>query len=250
MNESTIQRLNALNREFYRQTVQNFDESRGRPWPGWKRLLSHLNRAEISVLDVGCGNGRFGRFLARNLAETVIRYHGVDHTPALLDAARTAFQKMHILPDARLEERDIVENPPESGAYTLVVLFGVLHHIPGAAVRSALLRTLAERTAPGGLLVYTSWCFYEYERFRERLIDWPADLAADVESGDYVMDWRRGHAALSALRYCHYVDQTEQAQLTRALESSGFVEIDNFRADGHTNDINRYSVLERRSTHS
>lgn len=245
MDQTLVNRLNQINRDFYRLTVQDFDESRGRPWPGWKRLLPYLTAldAPIRVLDVGCGNGRFGRFLARNL-DSGIHYHGLDHTPALLDAARAAFA--NILPDAVLEERDIVERPPDTGQYDLVVLFGVLHHVPGYAGRCALLQALANRVAPGGLLVFTCWCFYEYERFRRRIIAWPADWAVDlnVEPGDYLLDWQRGHAANTALRYCHYVDETENAALDAA---TGLKLIETFRADGHTDDINRYSLLRRDS---
>ncbi len=248
MNESTIRRLNAMNRDFYALTVQNFDESRGRPWPGWKRLLPTFQTlaqvAPFRVLDVGCGNGRFGRFLARNLdSSRPIAYHGQDHTLALLDAARAAFAQMRILPEAVLEQRDILEAAEAAGQYDLVVVFGVVHHIPGRERRCEVLRGLARQVASGGMLVFTSWCFYEYERFRERLIAWPADL--ESEPGDYIMDWRRGHEANTALRYCHYVDSDEQAALVMALGESGLTEIDAFRADGHTNDINRYSVLQK-----
>jgi tRNA (uracil-5-)-methyltransferase TRM9 len=243
MDQTLVNRLNQINRDFYRLTVQDFDESRGRPWAGWTRLLPYLAAfdAPIRVLDVGCGNGRFGRFLARNL-DSSICYHGLDYTPALLDAARSAFAQMNILPDAILEERDIVERPPDAGQYDLVALFGVLHHVPGHAGRRALLRALAKRVAPGGLLVFTCWCFYEYERFRRRIIAWPADLS--VEPGDYLLDWQRGHAANTALRYCHYVDATEHAALVTA---TGLDLIETFRADGHTDDINRYSLLRRNS---
>jgi SAM-dependent methyltransferase len=239
MDQTVVNRLNQINRDFYRLTVQDFDESRGRPWPGWLRLLPHLAGSPLRVLDVGCGNGRFGRFLAHNLAGD-IHYHGLDHTPALLDAARAAFAQMNILPDAILEERDIVERPPETGRYDLVALFGVLHHVPGHTGRCALLRTLTDRVAPGGLLVFTCWCFYEYERFRERIVAWPADLI--TEPGDYLLDWRRGHAANTALRYCHYVDEAEHATLNAA---TGLQLIETFRADGHTDDINAYSLLRQ-----
>jgi SAM-dependent methyltransferase len=243
MDQTVVNRLNQINRDFYRLTVQDFDESRGRPWPGWKRLLPHLISSPIRVLDVGCGNGRFGRFLARNLAGD-IHYHGLDHTPALLDAARAAFSQMNILPDAILEERDIVERPPDTGRYDLVALFGVLHHVPGQTGRRALLRALADRVAPGGLLVFTCWRFYEYERFRKRIIAWPADLDLHVEPGDYLLDWQRGHAANTALRYCHYVDEAEHTALDAA---TGLQLIETFRADGHTDDINCYSLLRRDS---
>ncbi len=267
MDDATIAQLNALNRDFYRATGDNFDRTRGKPWPGWMRLLPYLRRimsvspcapATLSVLDVGCGNGRFGVFLADALTprpplpqgegkSITIRYHGLDSDPALLAKAQerlasvgaTDASPRSIRVDVRLEQRDVVENPPDAGAYDLVALFGVLHHVPGRATRLALLRALAERVAPGGLLAFSCWRFYEYGRFRARIIPWPDDLAAHVEAGDYLLDWRRG---ARALRYCHYVDDAEHAAL---IAATGLAGVESYRADGRTGDLNRYSLLQK-----
>lgn len=251
MNTETIKRLNALNREFYRTTVQNFDESRGRFWPGWDHLLPLLagRPTPLRVLDVGCGNGRFGRFLGKHLASPVF-YHGLDNSPPLLERA-AADLSHHPTLTVKLEVRDLIDAPPAEagdgrevigagGLYDLVALFGVVHHVPGAHLRRDLLRRLSQYTAPGGLLVFTAWCFYEYDRFRERSVAWPAEW--EREAGDHLLDWRRGHAANAILRYCHYVDEAEQTALVEAI---GWPEAARFRADGHTHDINRYSILLR-----
>ena len=230
MDEQTIRRLNEINRQFYETVADDFDVTRNNHWFGWERLLPLLY-PPLSVLDVGCGNGRFGVFLSQHLGRD-FHYHGVDNNPALLERARQSLTDI----DVNLEERDIVEQPPESGAYGLVALFGVLHHIPGAERRLALIRTLANRLAPDGMLVFTCWRFYEYPRFRERIVPIPEDLNA--ESGDYLLDWRRGS---QALRYCHYVDDNE---LKRLVEASELRQILQYRADGHSGDMNVYVVLK------
>lgn len=290
MDRLTIQRLNAINREFYRITAHEFDQTRGTAWPGWERLLPYLltpsppaplpriqgsgeQTVSLSVLDVGCGNGRFGAFLHERVTsyqlpvtgegdsavstqysvlstshselsagwqpETGSRkltYHGMDSSPALLERARAALAGLPGL-TATLEERDIVEQPPDSGDYDLVALSGVIHHVPGYAQRQTLMRQLAERVKPGGLLIFAAWRFYEYDRFRERIIPWPGDI--QVETNDYLLDWRRGQ---TALRYCHYVDDSEHAALVAA---SGLREILTYRADGEGGQANRYSLLKR-----
>ncbi len=231
MDEATIRRLNQINRAFYQITADSFDQARQQPWPGWEMLLDYL-KPPLSVLDVGCGNGRFGLFLAERLGPG-IHYHGVDSSPALLERARE--QLVDTLPDFQLEERDIVEHPPGDGQYDLVALFGVLHHVPGFERRLALMRALAARLTPGGLLAFACWRFYEYERFRRRILPWPPDLEA--EPNDFLLDWQRGEPAV---RYCHYVNDAEHAALVTA---TGLTEIATYRADGETGDANRYSVL-------
>jgi tRNA (uracil-5-)-methyltransferase TRM9 len=249
MDSSTITRLNQINREFYRVTADEFDQTRGEAWPGWERLRPYLH-TPISVLDVGCGNGRFGLFLAKTLSLPTspplhrmergsggeVIYHGLDSNPALLEHARESLQSLSGL-TVNLEERDMVENPPDTGAYDLVVLFGVIHHIPGYTERQNFVRQLATRVKPGGLFAFACWHFYEYERFRQRITPWPEDI--EVEKGDYLLDWRRGR---TALRYCHYVDDAEHAELTTA---TGMDEILTYRADGQTGDANRYSILRK-----
>src|SRR5215212_9415269 len=91
MDAETVERLNAMNREFYRTVADEFDTTRGKAWPGWLRPLPALGQPPaLSVLDVGCGNGRFGVFLPQNLPHTTIHYHGIDNNAALIDHARTA----------------------------------------------------------------------------------------------------------------------------------------------------------------
>lgn len=231
MNSATIERLNQINREFYRTTAAHFDESRKQPWPGWEILLPYL-KTPLSVLDVGCGNGRFGLFLAQKLGEA-ITYTGIDSNPALLESAHESLSAIN----ARLEIRDVVENPPDAGEFELVALFGVLHHIPGSEQRRNLMRILAQRVAPGGWLAFAVWRFYDYERFRERIVPWPVDI--QVELHDYLLDWRRGS---HALRYCHYINETEHTDL---IAATGLTEIVTYRADGRTNDMNRYTLLRR-----
>jgi tRNA (uracil-5-)-methyltransferase TRM9 len=236
MDESTARRLNEINRAFYARTAADFHATRGRAWAGWQRLIAHLH-VPLRVLDIGCGNGRFGVFLAEH-SLTPLTYHGIDNSAALLDYAR---QALIGIPDvfASLDMQDVVYDPLPGAEYDLIVQFGVLHHVPGAQRRLALVSSAAQRLAPGGLLAFACWRFYEYPRFRERIVPWEAGFAFAVEVGDYLLDWRRG---TPALRYCHYIDDAEHAALVAA---TNLVEIDRFRADGETGDVNQYSVLQK-----
>lgn len=237
MDDQTVRRLNAINRDFYRRVAEDFDTTRGRPWPGWRRLLPYLPKAPepLRVLDAGCGNGRLGMFLASALRQR-IAYTGVDNNPALLARARETLVSPKLL-SVELLEADLLNDTLPPGPYDLIGLFGVLHHIPAFERRQTLMRQLSARLAPGGVLAFACWCFYEYERFRERIVPWPAGLR--VEPGDYLLDWRRG---ARTLRYCHYIDDAEHDALVAA---SGLAHVTSYRADGHEGDANLYTVLRR-----
>lgn len=90
MDDATIRRLNAINREFYRITAEVFDQTRGQPWPGWEQVLAYIGAdaqkrvpTMLLVLDVGCGNGRFGVFLAKSLMG------GIQPSPSQRDSLRS-----------------------------------------------------------------------------------------------------------------------------------------------------------------
>lgn len=235
MDKQTRAQLNQINRDFYATTATEFDATRGRAWVGWEQLHTTINRPIRSVLDVGCGNGRFGVFLADHQTEP-FAYHGMDNSPKLLAFAQETLAGYAYL-SPELTEHDVIMDDLPDGEYDLVVLFGVIHHVPGYEQRKVFMQSLASRVADGGYLVFAAWRFYEQERFRKRIVDWDDDR--EVEKHDYLLDWRRGERAL---RYCHYVDDAEHQKL---CDATGLQIVADYRADGSTHDLNRYTILQK-----
>ena len=238
MDNQAAHQLLAINRVFYRRYAADFARTRHAPWAGWERLRPTLRGREV-LLDVGCGNGRFGRFWAETNAGTARHYHAVDGSlPLLREAARAlgAFPNTK----TRLEWRDISGDPPRHGQYPLIALLGVLHHIPGRARRARLLRSLAARLSDEGVLVLTFWRFAEDPRIRERLRPWPPDWQGRVEENDFLLPWGAGEG--DAQRYCHHVDEAEEREL---LTSSDLQLVQAFAADGASGTLNAYRLLRR-----
>lgn len=235
MQRSIIERLNQINRDFYRATASEFDATRQVAWRGWERLLAAIGKPVESALDLGCGNGRFALFLAARQAQPV-RYIGVDSSADLLAQARRQLAEIANV-EATLVESDLVLGELPRHCAQLVALFGLIHHVPGFARRRELLASAADCVAPGGYLALAAWRFYEKERFRRRIVPWGGDIA--VEKHDFLLDWRRGPRAL---RYCHYVDDEEHEEL---IAASGLSVVADFRADGAEGDLNRYTVLRK-----
>ncbi|MCY4145318.1 MAG: class I SAM-dependent methyltransferase [Chloroflexi bacterium] len=232
MDDSTAQRLNTLNQAFYRQTARDFDTTRQAPWSGWDRLLRSVQLPVESALDIGCGNGRFGRFLAARQARE-LDYCGIDNNADLLTYASAQLQSYpHVR--ANLLPRDILMQPWPQCSVRLVALFGLLHHVPGLERRQNLLRTAAACVLPGGWLAFTAWRFLDSARLQRRIVPWSAEFV--VEAGDYLLDWRRGSRAI---RYCHHIDDAEHDCL---IAATGLPVVDDYREDGG---LNRYTILRR-----
>jgi len=246
--------LNAINRSFYGELAEEFSVTREGPWPGWLRLLSAIERhtptGDLDVLDVGCGNGRFAWFLAGNLPLRRERLHylGIDASAAMLERAGAV-----VLPFASTAYRlwDLVNTPLRealsSRSFTLTVLFGLLHHVPAAARRRALVRDATHALRPGGLLAFTCWQFERIERLRDKVIPWetfnsttdlPIDLD-ELEPGDRLMPW--GDSG-RVVRYCHFADEKETAQLAEGLPLEL---VETYCADGREGNLNRYYIFRR-----
>ena len=232
MDYETARRLNAINRAFYARTARDFDATRQRPWSGWTRLLHSLDLPIDSLLDFGCGNARFARYLASKQTQS-FAYCGVDSSAELLALAREQVASL-ALAKCELLERDIIMGTLPRQLAQLVVLFGLLHHVPGRRRRRELVKAAADCVLPGGWLAFTAWRFIESQRLRARIQPWDSDIK--VEAGDYLLDWRRGERAL---RYCHYIDEEEHAEL---IAAAGLRVVDDYREDGG---LNRYTVLGR-----
>jgi SAM-dependent methyltransferase len=225
LREETVEALRALNRRFYRDRASEFSRSRERPWPGWGEIFERAGRLlppRPRILDVGCGNGRFARFLEERLSGA-FDYCGVDESPLGLAEAR---KRLPARENVVLLEHDFLESAlPRSLSrrkFDLVALFGVLHHVPSQRRRLDLLQRLEALLAPRGLLTFSIWRFDRFPRFRKKIVPWDEFRARtgieidpeDLEPGDCILTWG---GAPPGLRFCHALSEEEEEELRQAL---------------------------------
>lgn len=233
MEEEIIRRLVDLNAAFYDQLAVPFSDSRSGPQPGYYRLLEHLPQGALSLLDVGCGNGRFGRFLRASGVR--MRYVGVDFSPRLMETGEDA--------DALYYQRDL--SCPDAltglGSFDLISCLSTLQHIPGLANRIRLVMEMGACLQPGGRIILTNWQFLDNPRQRRKVRYWSEIGLSEkqVEANDYLLTWDRGGVGL---RYVALIDQGATGILA---EQAALHIIDQFRSDGREGDLNLYTILER-----
>jgi 2-polyprenyl-6-hydroxyphenyl methylase/3-demethylubiquinone-9 3-methyltransferase len=97
-----------------------------------------------TALDVGCGAGLLAEPLAR-LGATVT---GIDATPEVIAVARAHAEAMGFAIDYRAGDVQQLD-----GKFDLVTCMEVIEHVADPA---AFLKALAERLAPGGLLILST----------------------------------------------------------------------------------------------
>ena len=238
MREEVINLLNNLNRAFYDELAEAFAASRGATEPGLVRVLAQM-QPDARVLDLGCGQGRVAAMLTAGC-----EYVGLDFSTEMLAIAERAANTSHLDSPPRFVIADLLDPAWPAlveGCYDWVILRAVLHHIPGAENRQAIVDRAAECLAPQGRLLLANWQFLEIERLRRRLLPWDVVGLSpdDVEPGDYLLNWQReGYG----IRYVHLIDENETAALATCADLS----IETlFRADGHQNNLTLYAVLRK-----
>ena len=259
MKKQTQKSLLTLNREFYERTAPHFDATR-RGWtPGLCAILPHLKalgKEYPSILDVGCGNGRFARLLAKE--GFTARYTGVDGNQTLLQLGRNDTRCLTEI-DCRFVKADLADpgwidmltvgcgamdcvamadsEKPDLPQYDLVLCTATMQHLPGYSMRLRLLRDLSRLA--NGLVILSFWQFLSSRRFRLKLIE-PHEVGvepSDLEPNDAFLPWRQG---VEAVRYVHQIDEAELRELAADSELSV---VRTFRADGKEADLNLYAVL-------
>ncbi len=245
MDPATAQRLLDLNRRFYSERGRDFSATRLRLQPGVKRLLDRLRGGE-SILDLGCGNGE----LARSLSQRGHRgsYLGLDFSPVLLAAAAASSLSFPVrFASADLSQPSwdhVISDDSRGGSssrrqpFDVIFCFAVLHHMPGASLRSSILCGVHDLLASDGAFMLSNWRFTESPRMSGRIQPWSALglTADDVDTHDHLLDWRGGG---SALRYVHEFDEAELGELASA---TGFQVTETFYSDGADRKSSIYQI--------
>ncbi|MCH2409482.1 class I SAM-dependent methyltransferase [Myxococcota bacterium] len=247
MERKTIVTLGSINRRFYADHSSAFDRSRQHAWPGWKFILEKDWGDDISVLDVGCGNGRFLRALTASELK-VREYVGIDTSISLLDkttivAKELNLRRLALYPiDLSLDKLELLP----AGSFDLIVLFGLLHHIPSKDRRLRLLIALQKLLAPHGRFAFSIWNFASRSRFSKNMVSW-GDLSRygfpeieidDLDEGDFLLKW-----GINGLRYCHQATVNEIILWKKSLEAEL---VAHYSADGKEGDLNEYLIFERK----
>lgn len=253
---STAEQLSYVTSEFYTQQVQSFSATRQMPWQGWQQCLDAMPQLLVgekpSVLDVGCGNLRFARYLCDEAKIVPAEYFAVDNCRPLVESGETDTQT----PQVTFIELDVITSLLDGTlssrltvpACDLVVAFGFLHHVPGAQKRIQLLRTLLEKTKPGGFVCVSFWQFMNSQKLAAKAQETTAQGlralgidASDLEQNDYLIGWQD---KVNTWRYCHHFSQEELDELLASFGSDVHV-CAQFSADGKDNNLNRYVILQR-----
>lgn len=224
LNEGINEVIN-LNKEFYKKHLESFDKSRSYGfWEGFEEILPFIPE-NLSILDLGCGNARFLKFLKENKLQ-IRDYLGIDNNPQFIEENSKKY------PRFRFEIKDVIlDNISLTSKYSLVVGFGITHHIPSKELRNDWFLKMSKLVASKGILVLSFWNFDVKKADKSFKIQ-----SYKQEAGDYFLGWK---GDFSTHRFCHFFDEDEIKEIIEKLKE--FNLIHKFKKDSNT-----YIVLRKK----
>lgn len=229
-----------------------------------KFLASQLSERQIQVWALDSCDELLPQTCAETLVEKVNadtpskkeRAHITEKTDAVDAPAAPDVAGAHL--QINYLHCDVMEAIGSSKAFTygipqadISVSFGFMHHVPLPEWRVQLLNSLIEATKPGGFVCVSFWEFLADEglaakacKTHERAL---AELgpvwgfsSADFNDGDFLLGWRN---TPGAYRYCHSFSTSEVDALIATISHRAEC-VARFRADGRTETLNEYIVLQ------
>lgn len=235
MDSRTTKRLIELNRDFYEQFAGSFSATRQRLQPGVRKILDSIGEDD-SVLDLGCGNGLFLRELHKRGHRASLL--GADFSlPLLREAESTPGVGFKAVDLAQLSLT--TDQLSVDGGWDVITMFATLHHIPANEIRLDILRTVKTLLKPDGRFILSNWQFLNSEKLKSRIQPWSRVGLSDedVDSGDYLLDWRGGGGG--GLRYAHQFSAEELLGLANQVQMK--VEA-GFYSDGENGRLGLYQI--------
>jgi 2-polyprenyl-3-methyl-5-hydroxy-6-metoxy-1,4-benzoquinol methylase len=208
MEENQKNKILAIVKNNYQEIAADFDSTRKKyTWPELNKIVSATTDG-MSVLDVGCGNGR----LLESFVGKKINYLGVDASSNLIELAKKNY------PDHKFLVCDILNLDNLKSQNDLVCSIAVIHHLPSFELRLAALKQLIDATKDQGQIVFSVWNLWQNKKYRSLLLKsvWKKIIGVNkLDFGDLIFPWKNNLGQAVSERYYHAFTRLELKNLLK-----------------------------------
>lgn len=143
----------------YDESAVVWDKTRTSNWPVVAKY-SHRIWPGMTVLDVGCGNGRLTQLIPENC-----KYLGIDFSQGLLELAKANYPKKKFIYGDVTDK----ESWQSISKYDAIFCVAVLHHIPDYQTQKMIMTELRKHWSEKGLLFVSVWnlALPQYNKYRQ-----------------------------------------------------------------------------------
>lgn len=208
MREKKAKKLLNKVKNTYSHIADDFSATRVKHEKELGLILPYI-KANTTILDVGCGNGRVYHFLSqKHLPE--YNYIGFDNTKAFINICKKKY------PSAVFLDGDILKLPCKNNFSDLTLYVRSLHHIPSEEYRRKAIAEAMRVAKPGGTLYISVWNLWQKKYIHNIIIGILRSLLTfgSYDYNDLFIKWGKNHK-----RYYHAFTIHE---LRNLATSSGF----------------------------
>ena len=198
----------------YDNFATTFSQSRkNHPWPELDYIIEDMKKQGVSsVLDVGCGNGRFLEEWGKHEGGN-IDYLGIDSSEWMITEAQKlhSHHRFEVLEMSQLQTSNF-----KLQTFDAILFLASFHHLETRESRIQVLQDTKKLLTPDGRIYMTNWNLLSQERYKDAH-QWNGDF--QIKIGEFS-------------RYYHGFTVEELAEL---FEEAGFTVIENRIFDGERN---------------
>jgi len=207
MKEKYANEILEMSRQGYEKISHDFSQTRKVFWEELSFLKDYINNGD-SILDLGCGNGRFLELIG----DKKINYSGIDSSESFIKEAKETYGQL-----GKFIHGDALSLPYKDNSFETIVSFGVLHHIPSKKLRIQFLREAHRVMKKDGLLILTVWNLWN-----ERLTPVIKKHAVDKLLLKSKLDFKDIFLPFGKKENVRYLHAFTKRELKKLLEKTGF----------------------------
>ncbi|MBN1149603.1 methyltransferase domain-containing protein [candidate division WOR-3 bacterium] len=233
MKPDEIKNCADLNKKFYEENSMSFSFSRRFSDPAWNLIFDDFSskKTRLSILDLGCGNGRFLDYFSKKFPYYRIKYLGIDQSEEMLRIARENFKSSNGVSFQKSPiSSDYIGNFKEY--FNIVLALGLLHHIPER--RLDFLVSLCKILEHEGLAVVSLWNFENISKGKKTPLE--------DSRNDFLLSWN----GEKERRYCHSFSPDEVVDLCSELKNKGY-RTEVFRAERKNGGVDFLLKIQKQS---
>ena len=214
MNKNTANLIIEKVASDYDNIADHFSQTRYKDWSEFYDFDKYLQTG-ISVLDVGCGNGRLLNFLVKY----GIKYVGIDVSEKLVQIAKKiADEKItSSISSYSFLKAPATELPFANQSFDIVFAVASLYHIPSHKLRNQSVKEIARVLKPGGIFIMTYWNMWEKNR-RKLIVNnilYKLIGKSKLDFFDTEKPWKNPDGKVIVNRYCHAFRLSEIEKLAK-----------------------------------
>ena len=143
-------------------------------------MKNKSKNSNISILDVGCGNGRFLETL--EASGLPYSYLGIDESSGMIEEAK----KLHSGNDFKVLDMNAISELSKSEKYDFIVFIASFHHLHSEWEQEKVLQNTKKLLKEWGVIMMTNWNLLGEELFGkyEKAFLWNGDFSIKIGAFD------------------------------------------------------------------